>query len=53
MKLFQPFQFYALFQTDAEADAKKDEWLKQAAKELEDWDRNRKEQLEKTREKNR
>jgi len=42
-----------LAEKDAEADAKKEEWLKQAAKELEDWDRNRKEQLEKTREKNR
>lgn len=42
-----------LAEKDAESEIKKEEWLAAAKKELEDWDRNRLEQLEKTRESNR
>jgi len=42
-----------LAEKDAESERKKEELLIQAKKELEDWDRNREEQLQKTRESNR
>lgn len=42
-----------LQEKDAEEEIKKQEWLEQARKELQDWERNRLEQLEKTKENNR
>jgi len=42
-----------LAEKDAESEEKRQEWLAQAKKELEDWDKSRAEQLEKTRESNR
>jgi len=42
-----------LAEKDAESEEKRQEWLAQAKKELEDWEKNRAEQLEKTRESNR
>uniref|UniRef100_F6Z0L2 Clathrin light chain n=1 Tax=Ciona intestinalis TaxID=7719 RepID=F6Z0L2_CIOIN len=42
-----------LAEKDRESERKQQEWLAQARKELEDWDRNRLEQVEKTKESNR
>lgn len=42
-----------LAEKDAESEEKKQEWLAQAKKELEDWEKNRLEQLEKTKQSNR
>lgn len=42
-----------LAEKDAESEEKRQEWLAQAKKELEDWEKNRLEQLEKTKESNR
>jgi len=43
----------ALFVTDRESEKRQQEWLAQARKELEEWEKNRQEQLEKTKESNR
>lgn len=42
-----------LAEKDRESERRQQEWLAQARKELEDWDRNRQEQLEKTKDSNR
>lgn len=49
----QLFQLFGVLLADAEEELKKQEWLEQARKELQDWERNRLEQLEKTKENNR
>ena len=44
---------FTLLCSDNESDRMQQEWVSQARKDLEDWDRNRLEQLEKTKESNR
>lgn len=53
IRLWREEQTKYLNEKDSESDRMQQEWISQARKDLEDWDRNRLEQLEKTKEGNR